>query len=128
MVWNIPLALQSYAWDAEKKALRWEVNPDFVATTERWAQPDDVLLVTCRSGGRSAMAINALAGAGFTKAYNIIDGMEGGLVDDPSSVFHGMRMKNGWRNSGLPWTYELDRERLLLPPRESGELHPDTVD
>jgi len=34
------------------------------------------------------------------------------------------RMKNGWKNSGLPWTYELDRERLQLPARESRMLHP----
>lgn len=31
----------------------------------------------CRSGGRSAAAVNLLAGAGFTNVYNITDGMEG---------------------------------------------------
>jgi rhodanese-related sulfurtransferase len=41
------------------------------------AKPDDMLLVICRSGGRSAMAINALAKAGFKNVYNIIEGMEG---------------------------------------------------
>ena len=70
------------------------------------------------------MAINLLAAAGFTNAYNILDGMEGGRVDDPDSVFDGMRMKNGWKNSGLPWTYDLDPERMVLPERESGTLHP----
>jgi hypothetical protein len=48
--------------------------------------------------------------------------MEGGQVKDPDSVFHGMRMKNGWKNSGLPWTYEIDRDRMTLPARESNEL------
>jgi hypothetical protein len=47
----------------------------------------------------------------------IIDGMEGDMVDDPDSVFHGKRMKNGWKNSGLPWNYDLDPERMLLPTR-----------
>jgi rhodanese-related sulfurtransferase len=49
----------------------------------------------CRSGGRSAMAVSILAQAGFTKAYNITDGMEGDLVKDPDSLFAGKRMKNG---------------------------------
>jgi hypothetical protein len=70
------------------------------------------------------MAINQLAAAGFTSAYNILDGMEGSRVADPDSVFDGMRMKNGWKNSGLPWTYDLDPEHMMLPERESGTLHP----
>jgi rhodanese-related sulfurtransferase len=38
---------------------------------ERFA-PDDALLVSCRSGGRVAMAINTLAAAKFANAYNIL--------------------------------------------------------
>ena len=53
------------------------------------------------------MAVNALAKAGFTNVYNIIDGMEGDMVDDPESTYFGKRMKNGWKNSGLPWTYDV---------------------
>ncbi len=119
MAWNIPFALQTYEWDPEKRALHWEANPDFVEEVKRWARPDDTILVSCRSGGRSAMAINTLAAAGFTDAYNILDGMEGSQVKDPESVFDGMRMKSGWKNSGLPWTYEIDPERMLLPARLS---------
>jgi hypothetical protein len=51
------------------------------------------------------MAINQLAAAGFTPVYNIPYDMEGTRVDDPDSFFHGMRVKNGWKNAGLPWTY-----------------------
>ena len=65
------------------------------------------------------MAIDALAAAGFTRLYNILDGMEGSKVEDSESVFDGMRMKNGWRNSGLPWTYRIDPARMLLPARQS---------
>ena len=57
------------------------------------------------------MAFNQLAAAGFTHVYNIIDGMEGSRIDDPESVFDGMSTKNGWKNSGLPWSYDLDPER-----------------
>ena len=91
---------------------------------QRWAKPDDTILVSCRSGGRAAMAINALAKAGFTRAYNTLDGMEGSKVKDPDSVFDGMRMKNGWKNSGLPWTYEIDPRRMLMPERASQALAP----
>jgi rhodanese-related sulfurtransferase len=115
----IPFALQTYEWDPEKKTLHWELNPEFVPAVKAWAGPDDTILVSCRSGGRAAMAINVLAAAGFTNAYNILDGMEGSRVHDPESVFDGMRMVNGWKNSGLPWTYEIDPEQMLLPARQS---------
>jgi hypothetical protein len=41
--------------------------------------------------------------------------MEGDVVEDPASVFLGQRLKNGWKNSGCPWTYKLTPERLVLP-------------
>ena len=46
-------------------------------------KPDDTIVAMCRSGGRSAFAINMLAKAGFVNVYNIIDGFEGDTVDDP---------------------------------------------
>jgi hypothetical protein len=27
----------------------------------------------------------------------------------------GKRTKNGWKNSGIPWTYDLDPQRMYLP-------------
>jgi rhodanese-related sulfurtransferase len=124
MAWNIPLAFQSFEWDADKKGFHWDLNPGFLLAVQAWAKPGDILLVSCRSGGRSAMAINLLAKNGYTNVWNIVDGMEGGQVKDPDSVFDGMRMKNGWKNSGLPWTYEIERERMVLPERESTALQP----
>jgi rhodanese-related sulfurtransferase len=117
MAWNIPSMLQTYEWDANKKKLPMKPNPDFVAQVKEVAQPSDTLLVMCRSGGRSALAVNRLAEAEFRNVYNIIDGMEGDAVDDPQSVFHSKRMRNGWKNSALPWTYELAPERMRLPER-----------
>ena len=51
----------------------------------------------------------------FRNAYNIIDGMEGDLVKNPDNQFVGKRMKNGWKNSGLPWTYDVDPDRVRPP-------------
>ena len=120
MAWNIPFAFLAYEWDGEKKAFPWALNPDFVSAAQGHFEPDDTLLVSCRSGGRAAIAINQLAVAGFTNAYNILDGMEGSRVDDPDSVFDGVRMKNGWKNSGLPWTYEIDPSGCCCPSVTAG--------
>ena len=115
MAWNIPFVLQTYQWDASKRKLPMKPNPDFVSQVKEVAQPTDTILVTCRSGGRGVPAVNQLVKAGFTNVSNIIDGMEGDKVDDPDNVFYGKRMKNGWKNSGCPWTYDLAPDRMVLP-------------
>jgi len=115
MAWNVPAMLQTYQWDASGRKLPMKPNLDFVAQAKKLFKPSDTLLVICRSGGRSAKAVDRLAEAGFKQVYNIIDGMEGDTVDDLQSVFHGKRMKNGWKNSDLPWTYDLDPEKMGLP-------------
>ena len=115
MAWKIPIATQSDQWDAEKQKFPMKVLPDFVDRVQTVAEPDDTLLVMCRSGGRSAMAVNALAKAGFSNVYTITDGMEGDSVKDPDSVFDGKRLVNGWKNSGLPWSYRVDPDRMVLP-------------
>jgi len=114
MAWKVPVAVQLYEWDAEKK--RYPMKPllDFVARMRELANPDDTLMLMCRSGGRSAIAVNFLAQAGFKHVYNIIDGMEGDTIQDPDSVFVGQRLKNGWKNAGNPWTYNLTPERMVL--------------
>jgi rhodanese-related sulfurtransferase len=121
--WKIPAFAQVYEWDVEKGKFPMKYLPDFIARVKTVAGPDDTLLVMCRSGGRSALAVNLLAQAGFTQAYNVIDGMEGDIVDDPRSALHGKRAKNGWKNAGCPWTYRLTPERLLLPGA-AGETAP----
>jgi rhodanese-related sulfurtransferase len=115
MAVNIPLAFQTHRWSEEKGYFDVAPNPEFVTQVKEWAEPSDVLLVMCRSGGRSAMAVNLLAQAGFENTFNIVDGMEGDTVKDPDSLFVGKRMKNGWKNSGLPWTYDVDPDRVRLP-------------
>jgi len=38
---------------------------------------------------------------------------------DPESAYHGKRMRNGWKNAGLPWIYDPDPE---LTQFDSGHL------
>lgn len=121
MAWKIPVAAQTYEWDAAKKQFPMKPLRDFVSRVSEVVKPDDTLMVMCRSGGRSAIAVNLLAKAGFKHVYNIIDGMEGDAVEDPDSVFVGQRLKNGWKNSGCPWTYKLTPDRMVLPKLRSLE-------
>ena len=70
----------------------------------------DTVFVICRSGGRSAASVNALAAAGYTQVYNIVDGFEGGK--DKAT---GHRTVSGWRNADLPWGYRVTPEAAYSP-------------
>jgi len=52
--------------------------------------------------------------AGFTGVYHTIDGFEGDKVAEEGSVYLGKRMKNGWKNSGAPWTYDGNPDLLWI--------------
>ncbi|MGB5262849.1 MAG: rhodanese-like domain-containing protein [Lutimonas sp.] len=114
MAYNIPAFLQTQEWDANKHHFAMKPNTEFLKQVKDVFKPEDTILVTCRSGGRSAAAINQLATIGFKNLYNITDGFEGDTVNDPESVFVGKRMVNGWKNSGLPFTYSIDSTRVIL--------------
>lgn len=110
MAWRIPGALQSYEWDAEKKTYPMAPLADFAARVKSVVNPDDTIMVMCRSGGRSAIACNMLAKAGFTNVYNIVDGMEGDGNGNSES-----KPKGGWKNTGCPWTKKITPEQMVLP-------------
>ena len=115
MAWKIPVAIQVYEWDLEKKNFPMKPLADFVSRCSEVAGPDDTLMMMCRSGGRSAIAVNMLAQAGFKHVYNIVDGMEGDANADSDSVAQAQPLKDGWKNSGCPWTKKLTPERMVLP-------------
>src|SRR6478736_1875538 len=56
-------------------------NPRFVRELESKLKKDQVVLLLCRSGKRSAAAAQAAAKAGFTNAFNVLEGFEGELDD-----------------------------------------------
>ena len=115
MAINIPLFMQTLNWDEGRGRFEMVPNPDFVDAVKGMLDPDDQVFVICRSGGRSAMAVDMLAESGFTNAWTVIDGMEGDKVKDESSPDYGHRTINGWKNADLPWTYAIDPERMRLP-------------
>jgi len=115
MAWNVPVALQTYQWDSSGRKLPMRPNPDFVAQVTELFKASDTLIVICRSGTRSARAVDLLAAAGYKQAWSVIDGVEGDMVEDRASPSFGKRTKNGWKNAGLPWNYELDPAKMRLP-------------
>ncbi|MFT3819701.1 MAG: rhodanese-like domain-containing protein [Rubrivivax sp.] len=74
-------------------------NPRFVRELEH-KLPDKSrrLLLLCRSGKRSALALEAARKAGYAQASHVAEGFEGELDDQ------GRRgQQGGWRFHGLPW-------------------------
>ncbi len=61
MVWNIPFAFLTYQRKDGKTEHGAKMNDDFVDEVKTIAGPDDILLLMCRSGDRSAKAVDQLA-------------------------------------------------------------------
>ena len=73
----------------------------FVSTLSQIARKPEPVLLLCRSGKRSALAAEAAAKAGFTLAFNVLEGFEGEL-DAAQQRGHA----DGWRHHGLPWVQD----------------------
>lgn len=115
MAINIPVRLVSYQWDHTGKKLVMQPNARFVDLVRARTKPEDTLIVMCRSGKRSAKAVNLLAKAGLKNVYTMVDGFEGDKQKDPKSPTFGKRTVNGWKNASLPWSYNLDPDSMDLP-------------
>ncbi len=64
---------------------------EFLAQIEEAFPREAPLLFLCRSGVRSQYAAELAARAGFSEAYNVLEG------------FEGTGPGKGWRAAGLPW-------------------------
>ncbi len=73
-------------------------NPDFVKQLEDAVRKDEPVMFLCRSGVRSHAAAVAATEAGWSEAYNILEGFEG----DKDGEGHRGKL-GGWRKAGLPW-------------------------
>lgn len=75
-----------------------EFNPHFLPELRRQCSADNIVLFLCRSGVRSHAAAAVAAEAGYTQAFNVLEGFEGDLNGQ------GQRGRlGGWRKAGLPW-------------------------
>ena len=62
------------------------------------ANKDSELFFICRSGGRSRMAAEAMANAGYRRCRNVADGFEG-----PLDASRHRGQVAGWKAAGLAW-------------------------
>jgi len=109
--------MDSTGWNANKHRYNRRSNENFVADMGRALKDkgltkNDTIILICRSGDRSAAAVNLLAQSGYTNVYTVVHGYEG---DKATTGEHkGQRVVNGWRNSDMPWTYTLDGDLMYL--------------
>jgi rhodanese-related sulfurtransferase len=113
----------AYQLSHKNKAFVEEIGKEFKKT--------DNLLIICRDGTRSALAVKDLMDAGFKNVFNVVDGFEGPefptFEDDNRHKFYrqlakrnkiyGFRHRRhyGWQWWGLPWTYDID-PKYVYPP------------
>lgn len=102
-------------WNDAGKNFKLVPNSNFAADVERRLKEkglakNDPIILMCRSGDRSSLAVNLLAKQGYTKVYSVTEGYEGDIVAD--GPLKGTRSINGWKNDGLPWSYELDKKKV----------------
>ena len=76
----------------------WVPNPRFLEEAKKALQPDELILLLCRSGVRSREAGALLSSEGFGNCFNILEGFEG----DKNEA--GQRVISGWKARGLPWS------------------------
>jgi len=114
---NVPYMQMNdwYAWNEKKKSFKLDVNNNFASDIsarlkKKSLSKSDMVILMCRSGSRSAKAANLLATLGYKKVYTVVDGYEGDKVK--TGEFKGMRMKNGWKQSKLPWSYKLEENKM----------------
>jgi rhodanese-related sulfurtransferase len=73
-------------------------NPEFLQQLAAAVMKDQTVMFLCRSGVRSHQAALAATQAGWSRAYNILEGFEG----DKDANGHRNTL-GGWRFARLPW-------------------------
>lgn len=112
---NIPTYFMGPTWDSKKNRWKRMKNDKFLETVKAKYKADEPIIVMCRSGKRSAKAVNMLADAGFKDVYNLVDGFEGDKAKEGPNKGH--RTVNGWKNSGNPYTYKQDESLIWNPAK-----------
>ena len=86
------------------EAIEWNTypegqrNPAFLEQLAEVVRKDEPVMFLCRSGVRSHHAAIAATQAGWTEAYNVLEGFEG----DKNA--NGQRnVSGGWKFARLPW-------------------------
>lgn len=115
---NISYMIDDYStWDDKKARFAMAPNSGFLTKisdvmTKAGLDKNSEVIVICRSGDRSARAADLLSNAGYTKVYSVVDGFEGDMAKEGDNK--GKRMVNGWKNAGLPWSYNMSKNKMYI--------------
>ena len=116
---NIPFMLANKdAWHSKKPVFAMQKNPDFEKSIaailkSKGLSKDIAIILMCRSGGtRGAPSAKQLWGKDYTNVYVVTDGFEGVKIKDGNQK--NWRLVNGWKNSDLPWSYKLNKQKMYF--------------
>lgn len=118
---NIPYRFDSTAWKMKKDGIygtfKKPKNPNFSNAVETLIEARNLnkgspVIIMCTSGSRAPFAARVLINEGFTKVYTQIEGFEGKRAQ--TGPRKGERIVNGWKNVGLPWSYDLQPEKMYF--------------
>jgi rhodanese-related sulfurtransferase len=114
---NIPFMINNrQKWNSKKNVFAMEVNQQFEpliaeALKKQQLSKDDPIILMCRSGGeRGAPSAKALENKGYKNVYVVVDGFEGDTLKTGDKK--NFRLVDGWKNSNLPWGYELNKVKM----------------
>ena len=114
---NIPyLMVDRSQWDEERGVFRLYQNPDFarqikLELARRGMSPDAEVITMCRSGSeRGKPSAEYLRANGVPNARYVINGFQGAPVKEGEHA--GLRIQNGWQNSGLPWGAKMSPSKM----------------
>jgi rhodanese-related sulfurtransferase len=103
-------------WNAEKGVFRLYRKPDFInqvklQLAKRGLSSDAEIITMCHSGSEHGEPSAAfLRENGFANAADVVTGFQGAALKDGPQA--GMRLQNGWQNSGLPWAAKLNPDKI----------------
>jgi rhodanese-related sulfurtransferase len=113
---NVPIMLVNpRKWNVAWGGFAMEPNPHFAtgvlgALKVRGLTKSTPVVLMCGSGG--APAAKTLEGLGLEAVYVVVDGFEGTTDrDNPNGPW---RTIDGWKNSGLPWSYKLNPKKVYI--------------
>ena len=110
---NIPYKMKEMSnFNSKKHRFSFVPNSDFLLAISEFLEDSGFnkqtkIILMCRSGHRSAKAATLMFEAGYKNVYTVSDGFEGDKKE-------GKRVANGWKNSNLPWNYNLDEDKMYI--------------
>ena len=114
---NIPfLLVDRTQWNAERNIFPMNRNPEFVEQikaelVKRGLDENTEVITMCRSGSeRGEPSAKVLREAGLVNARFVVHGFQGDALSEGPQA--GMRLQNGWQNSGLPWGRSLNPDKI----------------